>query len=165
MENSCLLMIIKLNMTFTYTVNYLQYQSYCCDSELLKKAAQEISETKRDLLKEQEVFYFSDNRPFSLTKLRCKDYYNLFQEGKTTEPTAVKRWSSFFPYFATNWEQSVKSIYKSTKDNKLREFGYKIPHRVLVTNKEHKKFKIRNDDLCNQSGFTRTYIFTMSCKC
>ena len=34
-------------------------------------------------------------------------------------------------------------------DNKLREFGYKILHRILVTNKELKKLKIRNDDLCD----------------
>ena len=40
--------------------------------------------------------------------------------------------------------------YKSTKDNKLREFGYKILHRILVTNRELKKFKIRNDELCDQ---------------
>ena len=80
-----------------------------------------------------------------MTKLRCKDYYNLFQEGKPTEPTAVKRWSSFFPYFVT-----FNTIYKSTKDIKLREFGYKILHRVLVTKKELEKFRIRNDDLCDQ---------------
>ena len=46
--------------------------------------------------------------------------------------------------------QSFNSICKSTKDNKLREFGYKILHRVLVTNKGLKKFKITNDDLCDQ---------------
>ena len=56
------------------------------------KTAQENAVTKRDLLKEQEFFYFSDNRPLSLTKLRCKDYYNLFQEDKATETTTVKRW-------------------------------------------------------------------------
>ena len=38
----------------------------------------------RDILKEQEGFYFTDNRPLSLTKLRCKDYYNLSQESKMT---------------------------------------------------------------------------------
>ena len=38
----------------------------------------------RDILKEQEGFYFTDNRPLSLTNLRCKDYYNLFQESKMT---------------------------------------------------------------------------------
>ena len=132
-------------------LKFLQYfQLIAAIPSCLKKIAQEIAVTKRDLLKEQEVFYFSDNRPLSLTKLRRKDYYNLFQEGKTTEPTAVKRWSSFFPYFATSWKQSFNSICKSTKDNKLREFGYKILHRILVTNKGLKKFSIRNDDLCDQ---------------
>ena len=88
-----------------FNQNFPQYfQLIAAIPSCLKKTAQEIAVTKRDLLKEQEVFYFSDNRPLSLTKLRCKDYYNLFQEGKTTEPTAVKRWSSFFPYFATSWE-------------------------------------------------------------
>ena len=32
----------------------------------------------------------------------------------------------------------------------LREFGYKAFHRILVTNKELKLFKIRNDDICFQ---------------
>ena len=75
---------------------------------------------------------------------------NFKELRKSTERTAVKRWSSFFPYFATSWKQSFNSICKSTKDNKLREFGYKILHRVLVTNKGLKKFKITNDDLCDQ---------------
>ena len=35
-------------------------------------------------------------------------------------------------------------------DNKLREFGFKILHRILITNKELKRFKIRNDDICSQ---------------
>ena len=67
-----------------------------------------------------------------------------------TEPTAVKRWSSLFPNYALSWKQILNPIYKTTKDNKLREFGYKILHRILVTNKELKRFKIRNDDLCAQ---------------
>ena len=78
-------------------LNFLQYfQLIGAIPSCLKRAAQEIAITKRDLLKEQEVFYFSDNRPFSLTELRCQDYYNLFQEGKTTEPTAVKWWVASF---------------------------------------------------------------------
>ena len=35
-------------------------------------------------------------------------------------------------------------------DSNLGEFGYKILHRILVTNKELRKFKIRNDDLCDE---------------
>ena len=80
-------MIYKLNMTFTW-IFFNIFNLFSAITSCLMKTAQEIAVTKRDLLKEQEVFYFSDNRPLSLTKLRCKDYYNLFQEGKTTEPTA-----------------------------------------------------------------------------
>ena len=132
-ENGKFLSLNDLQVKYDVHLNFLQYfQVIAAIPSCLKKAAQEIAVTER-LLKEQDVFYFSDNRLFSLTKLRCKDYYNLFQEGKTTEPTAVKRWSSFFPYFATNWEQSFNTY--NTEDNKLREFGYKILHRVLITNK------------------------------
>ena len=98
-----------------FNQNFPQYfQRIAAISSCLKKTAQEIAVTKRRRTKGTRGFYFSDNRPLSLTKLRCKDYYNLFQEGKTTEPTAVKRWSSFFPYFATSWEQSFNTIYQST---------------------------------------------------
>ena len=142
-------MIYKLNITFTWIFFNIS-NLFSAITSCLMKTAQEIAVTKRDLLKEQEVFYFSDNRPLSLTKLRCKDYYNLFQEDKATETTTVKRWSSFFAYFATSWEQSFNTIYKSIRDDKLREFGYKILRRILVTNKELKKFKISNDDLCDQ---------------
>ena len=62
-----------------------------------------------------------------------------------TEPTGIKCWSSFHPYFPTRWEQSFDTIYKSTKDDKFRDFGY---HRILVTNNELKKFKIKNEVLC-----------------
>ena len=105
-ENGKFLTLDDLQVKYNVHLNFLQYfQLTAAIPSFLKKAAQEIAVTKRDLLTEQEIFYFSDNRPLSLTKLRCKDYYNLFQEGKTTELTAVKRWSSFFPYFATSWEQ------------------------------------------------------------
>ena len=50
-----------------------------------------------------------------------------------TEPTAIKCWSSFHPYFPTRWEQSFDTIYKLTEDNKFRDFGY---HRILVTNND-----------------------------
>ena len=62
-----------------------------------------------------------------------------------TEPTGIKCWSSFHPYFPTRWEQSFDTIYKLTEDNKFRDFGY---HRILVTNNELKKFKIKNEVLC-----------------
>ena len=55
-----------------------------------------------------------------------------------------------FPNFDSSWKEILHKIYKTTSDKKLREFGYKAFHRILVTNKQLKLFKIRNDDVCFQ---------------
>ena len=67
-----------------------------------------------------------------------------------TEPRAVKRWGRRFPNFGFSWKEILHKIYKTTNDKKRREFGYKAFHRILVTNKELKLFKIRNDHMCFQ---------------
>ena len=94
-NNGKFLPLDDLQVKYNLQLKFLQYfQLFAAIPSCLKKKAQEIVITKRDLLKEQEFFYFSDNRPLSLTKPRCKDYYNLFQWGKTRESTGDKRWSS-----------------------------------------------------------------------
>ena len=102
-------MTYKLNITFTWIFFNIFNLIIAVIRSCLKKTAQEIAVTKRDLLKEQEVFYVSTiyNSPW----LNWDVSTTTIQEGKTTEPTAVKRWSSFFPYFATSWEQSFSTIY------------------------------------------------------
>ena len=82
--------------------------------------------------------------------MRCKDYYKFFQEKVTTEPTAVKSWSKRGHNLSHHWSILFKNIYKISVDNKLREFAFKLFHRILVTYKELKRFKIRNDDACLQ---------------
>ena len=67
------------------------------------------------MLDERDVFYLSDQVSIPLTKLRCKDCYNLFQKNTKAEPTSVK--------FADSWKQIFNTIYKITVGNKLREFS------------------------------------------
>ena len=110
----------------------------------------ETAITDRSILEEWDVFHLSDNKTILLTKMRCKDYYKLFQEKIKTEPTAVKSWSKRGPDLTHCWNKLFKNIYKISIDNKLREFAFKLYHRILVTNKELKRFKIRNDDACSQ---------------
>ena len=82
--------------------------------------------------------------------MRCKDYYKFFQEKATAEPTAVKSWSKRGFDLTHHWSKLFKNMYKIFINNKLREFAFKLFHRILVTNKELKRFKIRNDDACFQ---------------
>ena len=65
-------------------------------------------------------------------------------------------------YVADNWENSLQTIYKTTCDNKLRQFSFILLYRILVTKKELKYFKITNDEKCvmcsNQDSIDHTYF-------
>ena len=76
------------------------------------------------------IFSICLNKVISLTKCRCKDYYKSLREKIRTEPTAIKRWSRRFANFDSGWKQTLHKIYKTTSDRKLREFGYKVFHRI-----------------------------------
>ena len=62
--------------------------------------------------------------------------------------TANSSWGKNHPVIANSWEPAVASSYKITSDNKLRQFSFKLLHRVLVTKKELKIFGIANDEKC-----------------
>ena len=116
----------------------------------------------RSIHEECDLFHVSDNKTILLTKMRCKDYYKLFQEKVTTKPTAVKSWSKRGHDLSHHWSILFKNIYKISIDNKLREFAFKLFHRTLVTNKELKRSKIRNDDVClwcqNADSLEHTFL-------
>ena len=46
----------------------------------------------------------------------------------------------------------IQNNYKITRDNKLRQFYFKLLHRILVTNKELKRFGITDCDKCVMCG-------------
>ena len=67
-----------------------------------------------------------NDRTLLLPKMPCKHYYKMFIENNNTEPTAIKSWKKLFPYF-TDWKRSFKETYESSRDNKLRQFSFKVP--------------------------------------
>ena len=108
----------------------------------LKKQAFASAVPDRWNLGELDVFHLSEEKTIMLTKLCCRDYYKLFQDKMKNEtiPTAVKAWSKRFPNQSQDWNKSFEIIYHTTAENKLREFTFKLLHRILVTNKELKNF-------------------------
>ena len=69
-------------------------------------------------------------------------------KNQTSVPTAVRSWGRNHPNIANRWESSIRNIYQITCDNKLRQFSFKLLHRILVTNKELNRFGIANDVNC-----------------
>ena len=96
-----------------------------------------------------------------LTKLRCKNYYKLFIEKLAVEPTTIKSWKRYFPDL-TDWNKCFDEIYKSSKDNKLRQFSFKVLHRIIPSKKELKKYNLINDDTCslcpNSDSIEHTFV-------
>ena len=77
----------------------------------------------------QSLFPFDNTKfPLSkgvfldLTKMCCKQFYNLLLERSDISPTAIETWRRKNRYVADNWENSLQTIYKTTCDNKLRLF-------------------------------------------
>jgi len=55
-----------------------------------------------------------------------------------TEPTSVQSWSKHYALllFPNKWHDSFKNILKMSADNKLRQFPFKLLHRILANRKE-----------------------------
>ena len=65
-----------------------------------------------------------------------------------------------FPNSFLDWRSNFTKIYQITKDNKLRQFLFKILHRIIITKKELKKFNIASDDHCNLCSRTDSIMHT-----
>ena len=76
----------------------------------------------------------------------------MFTENISIEPTAVTTWRKHCTVVADKWEQCIENNYKITRDNKLRQFYFKLLHRILVTNKELTRFGITDCTMCVMCG-------------
>ena len=79
--------------------------------------------------------------------MRCKDYYKILNGNSFTEPTGIKNWKNNYPDHFTDWGKHFSLIYKSTKDNKLRQFSFRLLHRIIMTKKELFKFRLDEDEM------------------
>jgi len=52
------------------------------------------------------------------------------------------------PICAKQWEKYSISIKQVSRESKVREFHFKVIHRIVVTKKELCKFGIRDDSEC-----------------
>jgi len=66
--------------------------------------------------------------------MRCKNYDKVLNGNCITEPTGIKNWKNKFPDIFTGWKNKYSFIYPSTaKDNKLKQFSFRLLHRIVVT--------------------------------
>ena len=83
-------------------------------------------------------------------------------EKSTVVPTSVKTWKKHIPEISPDWQKCFSRIYAFSKDNRLRQFSFKLLHRIITTRKELKRYNMANDDLCtrcsNPDSIEHTFI-------
>ena len=131
-------------------VNFLKYyQLISAIPQWLKHYALACTDLRQlQLPFESPVYQLSDDIVLDLNKIYYKQIYKLFVEKIDVEPTEINSWRKHSPEIADQWTTSIQNSYKITRDNKLRQFYFKLLHRILVTNKELKYFGITNATKC-----------------
>ena len=135
---------------FRIKTNYLHYFQLMAaiPSDLKKKAMSAEVPSHEQLLYSTTVSLSPENTPVDLANMRCKHYYKILNKDSTVEPTGIKTWKINFADEHSEWENKFSFIYHSTRDNKLRQFSFKLLHRILVTKKELLKFRLADDKTC-----------------
>ncbi|XP_068692817.1 uncharacterized protein [Montipora foliosa] len=103
---------------------------------LLTKAKSNDFNTEMINTEDPEFFHLDENVVINLLRAKSKDFYWLIVDKKYKEKqTGRKRWNQTVPMDKTNWKNMFKSVQKTCRENKVREFHFKFIHRIVVTKK------------------------------
>ena len=125
---------------FKIKIDFLQYfQLLSAIPTDLKKLARESPhpDVRLDSIS-SPILKISEGVNLDLKKLRCKNYYKLMNEESTVVPTSVKTWKKHIPEISADWQKCFSRIYVFSKDNRLRQFSFKLLHRIITTERVEK---------------------------
>ena len=94
------------------------------------------------------LYQLSNSTVIDLAKMKCKDYYWLYVNATDVEPTGQKKWQTELKLENFRWDLAFTQISKTCKETKLKEFNYKLLHRIIVTKKELYTYGIEMDCKC-----------------
>ena len=76
----------------------------------------------------------------------------LLLNRKETCATGPSKWQRDLPQFTLSWSTIFNRIKSITKQNKLKEFFYKLVHRIVITKKELHLYGIEDIKSCHYCG-------------
>ena len=80
--------------------------------------------------------------------MKCKDYYWLYINGTTCTATGPKKWEKELKSGNIDWKAKFNNIGKICHENRLREFNFKLLHRLTVTKKELCTYGVNDENRC-----------------
>ena len=113
---------------------------------LLDKA-REKQVDKRSFLAEK-AFQLSPNTTIDLHKMKNRDYYWLLINKDDVKIKATPKWARDLQVVDLNLDTFFNRVKNVCKNNKLKEFYFKLLHRIVVTKKELSFYGMESDMLC-----------------
>lgn len=160
MVTSCHTQNLRRN-TSVLSCNFLAY--FQVISAIPRKAIERAKVTpieKNDFLS-KKVFSFSSEICVNLLKMKNKDFYNLLINKDKIELKANTKWARDLQVDHIPLESYFGDIKIICKDNKLREFYFKLLHRIIVTKKELFLYGKENNMLCRYCQMNDSIIHTL----
>ena len=97
-------------------------------------------------------FQLSSSISIDLTKMKNKDYYWLFMKKSIQKITGTSKWERELSSNDIHWKDYFKQLKCICKENKLKEFYFKLVHRILVSKKELHLYGITANPNCTFCG-------------
>ena len=173
-ENGNFLTFQEFSLKYSRQTNFLQYYQVisAIPKHLLSIAKQTDGFNKPIFTSNDNIFPLNETVQINLGKAKSRDYYNLLHAKTHNEDhTGPLRRSQNLSINGDTWGKIFKSLKNIYKDTKLKEFQFKLIHRIIVTNKELFRFGIKPDDKCLYCGdkdsiehtfiecpFTKTFV-------
>ena len=106
------------------------------------------------------IFHLSPETSINLTKMKNKDYYQLLVNKEKIEPKATSKWERDLQVGQASLQPFFSRVRNVCRDNKLREFYFKLLHRIAVTKKELFLFGVAEDAKCPYCELNDSIIHT-----
>ena len=141
--------------------NFLNYfQVISAIPNALRKKAKECAKPNANFLSGGTLFQLSSVLTINLLKLGSKDYYWLFLNKRKFQATGPMKWDRDFDPTALPWNQIFDRVKAICKENQLREFYFKLIHRIVATKKELALYGITDNYLCFYCGEPDSVLHT-----
>ena len=140
---------------YSCKTNFLQY--YQVISAIPKHLLAKAKSTKpinKELYSDNNLsLQLNESITLYLNKIKTSDFYTLLcTKIHTTGHSGPQRWSKDLSLDEDKWEKIFTSLKTVCRETKLKEFQYKLIHRIVVTKKELYRYRIKEDDECIYCG-------------
>ena len=151
-ENGKFLSFQEFQQIYKIKCNFLNYYQVvsAIPKHLLERAKQ--IQLNKTLFLDSENFQLSPSLSINLTKMKNKDCYWLLVKKSTPLVTALSKWERDLSSNDIHWKNYFKQIKFMCKEIKLKEFYFKLVHRILVSKKELHLFGVSNNSKCTYCG-------------